>query len=710
MPLERRLPTLDEITDRTLDLGKALRGTARPLAPDGHTPFMPNDPTTSKALPRTAGEDDVRQRAMPPPADWLPADVRHFVSSAQHAPLHRGTRHDIALITGGPGVGKTCLAIRCAHAWAKDYPDGRLMVDMQGFSSGSPVSTDNATMALLEQLGEPRMTHGESLEGRRIRFLRAVERRRLIIVLDNVPDGESVLPVVPRGGNPVTLITSRRPLTGLLTVQMPRRRVTHIRLEPLSDSEARELFAAHLGEERMASSPDATEILLQVCGGVPLAITILAAHLRLYPDDPLSSFTSGLSEAERRLDLLDLDEPCSSIRTVFSWSYERLAPDLQEAFVLFGAAPVRLLDTRAAEALFGTAAADRRLRRLRDLHLLNKNADGRFLMHDLLRDYAASLARAEHFGRACEQGNRRLIRHYAERAAPTASESERWTEPDIDALLMAATYAAAQGQVSESRIIAEAITEPLWRQGRSTECAAMLRQLIDGLAPSAPPSVIAHFLRQLAISLRRIGLVEKSAEFAERSLAALGPDPDLKSSTESHYVHAVALSYGDRHGDAVPAYRRALEGFRQTDDQSGMGDALNGLGWSLAELGVPSAGLTYCLQALDIHRRLGDENSEAADLDSIACIHGRLGDHTTAHGYFGQCLDIYRRIRHRPNEARTLDGMGDASSAMGDRDEARTLWLTAAAIMDEIDRDGANAIRNKADFVRSHLDSEHDSP
>ncbi|WP_083939669.1 tetratricopeptide repeat protein [Nocardiopsis chromatogenes] len=671
---------------------------------------MPNEPTTCEAQPPTPGEEDVRQCPTPLQTDWLPADVGHFVSSAQHAPLTQRTHHGIALITGGPGVGKTCLAIRCAHAWAKYFPDGRLIVDMHGFSPGNPVSTDNVTMALLEQLGEARTTAGESREGRRMRFLRAAEARRLIIVLDNAPDGESVLPLVPRSGNQVTIITSRRPLGGLMAVQMPRRKVVHIRLKPLSDSEARELFAAHLGEERMASSPEATEILLRVCGGIPLAITILAAHLRLYPDDPLSSFTSGLSEAEGRLDLLDLDEPRSSMRTVFSWTYERLDPALQEAFVLFGAAPVRRLDVRAAEALFSTTAADRRLRRLRDLHLVHKDADGRFRMHDLLRDYAVSLHRAGHFGRAGEQGNERLIRYFAERSAPTASESERWTDPDFDALVTAATYAADHEQVSEACIIAEAITEPLWRQGRSAECADMLRHIIDALSPSTPAVRTAHFLRQLAISLRRTGRFEESAEFAERSLTVLGPDPDLRSSTESHYVHAVALSYGGRHGDAVPAYRRALEGFRQTDDQSSLGDALNGLGWSLAELGAPSAGLPYCLQALDIHRRLNDENNEAADLDSIACIHGRLGDHSAALAYFGQCLDIYRRIRHRPNEARTLDGMGDASSAGGDPEAARTSWLDAAAIMDEIDRDAANEIRNKADGTQFPPSSERGIP
>ncbi|MFC4564133.1 ATP-binding protein [Nocardiopsis mangrovi] len=621
----------------------------------------------------------------------LPANESPYVKSEQHPHIDLERLHNNVLITGSPGVGKTCLAIEYAYAGTKAFPDGQLMVDMQGFAPGNPMSTDDAVTRLLDQLGENQDTSGETKEARRFRYLDIVESGRFVIVLDNVPDSDSVLPLIPRGEGTATIITSRRPLSTLLR----RRGVTHIQLNPLSEAEARELLTAHLGANRLAAFPDATDALLRVCDGMPLAITILAAQIRRSPDDPLSSFVSDLADAEGRLDLLDLDEPYSSVRTVFSWTYEKLTPELQEAFVLFGAAPVRYLESSAAGALLGTDTAGRRLRRLHDAHLLRKRADGRFQMHDLFRDFATSICNhTENLRCASDKGNERLIRHYA-KLAREASGTRRWSGPDVDTLLETVTHATTRGQVDEARDIADALTEHLWWQGRSIDCADMLKRVVHARPPSPNPGIQAHLLRQLAITLRRIGFHEASAEYAEQALAVLVPEPDLRSAIESHYVLAVTHSYANRHELAVPAYRKALQGFRKIGDRSSVGDALNGLGWSLAEIGDTSTGLRYCHQAREIHRAHQDENNEAADLDSIACIHHRIGNHPTAIEYFELCLDTYRRIGHRPNEARTLASMGDTCMAAGDADGARASWVDAIAILDEIEPASADRIRKK---------------
>jgi hypothetical protein len=94
-------------------------------------------------------------------------------------------------------------------------------------------------------------------------------------------------------------------------------------LDMLSDAESRELLGTRLGADRVASQ--AGDRLTALCGGLPLALIIVASHAQARPDLPLSALAdelAGLGPAE-----LDNDDPQASLPSVLSWSYRALAPD-----------------------------------------------------------------------------------------------------------------------------------------------------------------------------------------------------------------------------------------------------------------------------------------------------------------------------------------------------------------------------------------------
>jgi hypothetical protein len=103
------------------------------------------------------------------------------------------------------------------------------------------------------------------------------------------------------------------------------------------------------------------------------------------------------ADRQAALDLLVAgDDPHTAVRAVLSWSYHRLAPAVARVFRLLGVHHGQDVNAHAALAMAGAGATETRraLDVLVRTHLVDRNSDGRYRPHDLLRAYAAELAEA----------------------------------------------------------------------------------------------------------------------------------------------------------------------------------------------------------------------------------------------------------------------------------------------------------------------------
>jgi hypothetical protein len=107
----------------------------------------------------------------------------------------------------------------------------------------------------------------------------------------------------------------------------------------LSSPEARALLARHLGAERVSAEPRAITELIHHCGGLPLALAIVAARASTHPGFALRVLAKELVEEHTRLDALDTGDPATSVRAVFSWSYQHLSSPAARMFRLLGLHP-----------------------------------------------------------------------------------------------------------------------------------------------------------------------------------------------------------------------------------------------------------------------------------------------------------------------------------------------------------------------------------
>ncbi|QTT76608.1 helix-turn-helix domain-containing protein [Streptomyces mobaraensis NBRC 13819 = DSM 40847] len=347
----------------------------------------PRRPPTTEILPPAAGPEAVVPAGTP---DLLPRAPRGFHGrSAELAAVSRAAAGEapVCLVIGPAGVGKTALVLHWAHQSRAAFPDGRLYADLRGFGGTGEPSVMDVLREFLPALG---VAHGripESVNSAAALFRSLAADRRLLVVLDNARDSEQVRPLLPGGRHCVTVVTSRHRLPGLIVTDTAR----PVAVDVLGSTDATMLLAGVLGADRVRVEPAAARRLAELCGGLPLALRVVAARLAQRPTWPLGAMAAELSDERRRLSLLDLED--TSVRAALRLTLQQLPDRVTRLFAHLGCHPGTHLDRYAAAALADTdpAAAEACLERLAAAHLVTETAPGRWTMHDLVRLYARSL-------------------------------------------------------------------------------------------------------------------------------------------------------------------------------------------------------------------------------------------------------------------------------------------------------------------------------
>jgi tetratricopeptide (TPR) repeat protein len=570
----------------------------------------------------------------PPPAPvprQLPADVSAFVGRADEiaeldARLRTGgSAVVISAVSGTPGVGKTTLAVRCAHRVAGRFPDGQLYIDLRGYGPEPPVPPDFALGVFLRSLGLAAGDIPQDTAERAACYRTLLADRCMLVVLDNARSVDQVRPLLPGTASSAVIVTSRDDLAGLVA----RDGATRVDLDVLAGPEAATLLRTLIGA-RVDAEPEAAAALAERCARLPLALRIVAEIAMAHPEKTLTEMVDDLTDERRRLDLLDAaGDRRTAVRAVFSWSYQQLSPGAARAFALIGSHPGRHIDAYAVAALTGTdlPSALSHVDELRRAHLIEAAGPRRHAMHDLLRAYAAEcLAESDEDGSAVT----RLLDFFVF----TAASAVRALFPH-DAVPTPARPTSEVPAVDRPELASRWLDEQ--------------RANLVAIAGHAA----AHGHPQHAADVSRI---------LWRYLEVGG-----------HYQDALAV-----HGDAA----------RVADRVEGGAAVLANLGNTHWWLGAYRDALVYFERSLAGHRsgrpEAGDAEGEARALARIGVVHERLGDYTTAIEYIGQALDTYHRLGNRHGEGAQLVNLGAVQRRLGHHDEAAEHERRAADIFHEL--------------------------
>ncbi|MFF4243441.1 BTAD domain-containing putative transcriptional regulator [Streptomyces sp. NPDC001822] len=311
-------------------------------------------------------------------------------------------------ISGMAGVGKTTLAVRCAHLVADRFPDGQIYVDLRGHHPDRPrLDSAQAMTAVLDALGVGR--GGGDLDAAALGsvYRSALAGRRLLLVLDDAAHCEQVRPLLPATPGSLAIITSRRKLEGLA--------VTHyaelFTLDPMPPRESMQLLERRLGAARLRAESDAVDEIVELCGGLPLALAVVGTRALTGPRPSLALLAAELRDG---LPALFSGDPRTDVRSVFQRSYEMLSVGGAHLFRALSQHPSPEITLRAAASLADTGlhVTRQNLAELADHHLLVEHVPGRYTCHELLRAFADDLSSTLDASSTRSETRARMFEHY----------------------------------------------------------------------------------------------------------------------------------------------------------------------------------------------------------------------------------------------------------------------------------------------------------
>jgi tetratricopeptide (TPR) repeat protein/transcriptional regulator with XRE-family HTH domain len=651
----------------------------------------------------------------------LPARVPGFAGRAAALALLDGLLDSdapypavvISTVSGTAGVGKTALAVHWAHRVADRFPDGQLFVNLRGFEpAGPPMAPAEAVRGFLDALGVPPERVPPDLNAQVGLYRSVLAGRRVLIVLDNAAAVEQVRPLLPGSAGCLVLVTSRYRLTALTVVDGAR----PLPLDLLTVDEAGDLLAGRLGAGRLTAEPGAARVLIDACARLPLALSIVAARAASNPRFTLASLGAELT-GSNGLDVLDGGDAATDLRSVLSWSYERLTPAAARMFRLMGLHPGPDVSAAAASSLAGTDARPM-LADLTRANLLIEHTPGRYTFHDLLRTYATELADAyDAEERAAARG--RILDHYLHTAHAAArhiaahrnevtpepprcgvapepiSNHQRamaWFGAERAVLLAAIRQAATTGAPTHTWQLAWSVFFFLHMRGRWDDALGTQQVAFAAARDTGDPAAQAMVCRDLAHAYTRLDRYDEAGAHLRQALRLHAGLGDRDGVAWTHHRIAWTADQRGRHAEAIHHSDQALRLFHETGNLWGRAHVLNCTGWYHAQLGDQQRALDHCRQAFDLYRVLDNDIGQANALDSIGYAHHHLGEHERAAAYYNRALEFFRRLGEPYYTAQALAHLGDALDAMGD-DAARAAWQEALAIFDGLGHSNADGIR-----------------
>jgi len=694
----------------------------------------------------------ARQAAQVRVQDQLPEDLAGFTGrAAELAELHRAL-HDsgrdgstvvISAIAGMAGVGKTQLAVHAGHILARDKPFDRvLFVNLRGFHpdpTQPPADPAAVLEGFLRLLAVPGQEIPHGVPARAAAYRSLLAGTRTLVVLDNAADAEQVRPLLPETPGCPVLVTSRRSLTGLHSA-------THLTVDVFTPQEAAALLALATPEVPLGEDPAAVARIAHRCGYLPLALGLVAGHIRGTPGWSLTDHADRLDERhrDRRLD--------PGVTLALDLSYENLAGDRQRLLRLAALHPGQDLDAHAAAALIDTdlATADARLRQLHSDHLVQQPAPGRYVLHDLVRAYAAGRAGDEDPPRERRAALTRFFDYYLATAAAAmdtlhpaeihrrpriappgtplpiltdASGARAWLDTELPTLVAVAAHTAAHGWPTHTVRLSTTLFRYL-NGGQHTDALILHSHALDAARHTDDPIAQANVLANLGGNYILLGRYGPAAEHLEQALllSRQAGDPMAQARALTN-LGGVEVRQG-RFRQAIERYEQALPLYRQVGDSASATHTLGSLGACEVELGRYLAATTYFEQALAVFRQtgnhsaetwvlsvlghaevrldrygpaaehlgqalalsrqFGDRTAEAQTLDSLGLLGTRRGAPGPAAGYHEQALVIFRETGEREGEAAALNGLGEAAHADGDPHGALTHHTAALTIAADI--------------------------
>jgi tetratricopeptide (TPR) repeat protein len=646
--------------------------------------------------PRTAGPNQ------------LPADTVGFAGRADALAALYAAAEPVVVVSGPPGVGKTALAVHWAYRAAESFPDGQLYVNLRGYArDGDVVDPADAIRGFLDALGVPAREVPVDRDAQAARFRSLVAGRRMLIVLDNARDADQVRPLLAGGAGVRTLVTSRSPLTALVA----EIGAAPVVLDPPSEAEAVELALSRLDTVPGATDADAVAETVAVCGRLPLALALVTARVRQ------TGFPLAIAAAELRQ---TGSRAAQDLRSVFSWSYNAVSPDAARLFRLLGLTAGTDIAADAVAALAGVRDVRAALGELIDAGLLVEHRPGRYLLHDLVRDYAAELAR----GGDCADERRHALTRLLDFYTRTAHEADRvlnparppiliplqkaepgrrlefksataWLDAERTVLLSTLRQARDEGLDRYAWQLGWALDTFLFEQHHLHDEGAAWAVALQAAIALVDQPAAAHAHRFLGAVAGRLSRFADAYAHMDESLQLCRAEGDRVGEAETEFVLSYVSWLQSDHRRALDHAERALQLWSTLDDPGWEGRAAGAVGWYHLQLGEYSTAVPIFQRGILLQQQAGDRVNEILVRGGLGFAYLGLGWNAAAAEQFDTARTMAVDVGDPILLAQTTDHLGNAHEALGDHAAARERWEYAYKLLANAGHPQAGDVANK---------------
>ena len=534
----------------------------------------------------------------------------------------------VAVLTGPGGVGKSAVAIACAHGLATAFPDGQLYADLRG-SHERPADPHDVVGRFLRALGGNGARLPDDHDERVALYRSRLAAGRTLVVLDDAATEEQVRPLVPGGTRCAALVTSRRQLGALVGA-------ASWTVPVLTAEDALELFGRIAGQDRIAAEPEAATAIVAACGRLPLAVCVAAARLAARPDWTVGELRRRLAEERSRLDELHLGD--LDVRASIGLSYHTLDPGARRLFRLLGLVNAADWPHWVADTLLGRPATHL-LDQLTDAHLIepvgrDSLGQNRFRLHDLIAEFARERADAEEPAPQRSGAQTRLLSAWLALAAeadrrlthelphppvtdlppPPATPARLaaampgdWFEAERRGLVLAVGQACRLGLPDLAGPLALSLAGFLGLRSYHDDWDHTLHQAMCCVREQGADHLLVRLLGALFMARQRRDRYAELPAIAAEQLALARRLGDREEEVRALSHASVAAARRDSFVEAAAWSEQAIAQARHPDVADWLlRDALAYLAFTSMTSGRPARSLTAVEEALDITRRIGD--------------------------------------------------------------------------------------------------------
>ena len=457
------------------------------------------------------------------------------------------------------------------------------------------------------------------------------------------------------------LITSREALNNRWEWILPIQGLSippHVQAEETDQYASVLLFLARARAVRPNFVLDATTTsdVVAICrlvDGMPLGIELAAAQLRHYSCGEIAS-AIGINLDFLAVTYRDMSPRHHSLRAVFDYSWDRLAPDVQEVFAALSVF-AGTFSERVAEEV---AAATRRiLNTLVEKSLLRRSGEDRFILHELLRQYvqerlteaAASRARAAHIRVFCQFLADQVAR------VKSADQKDALARIAVELDNVRAAWNAATSARDWNNLFAamDGLYHFYMVRSRFLEGAELFGRARQALADDAAQSNTAGVQRRILAHL-----------------------------TTRHARFLVMLS---RHAEAQTLLTASLATLRELGDTSGVAAALMYLGAAATSLGQYDLAERNLSECLELRRGLGDVWGQAVCLLELAGLAYHRGDYQATQTVCAEGLRLALQAGDPEIIAHLLTGSSIIARTVGDFAQAQDFVTRSLAVYEELE-------------------------